>query len=481
MTKYSCSYNVPTVIYIYLVYGLAFIVMGSLIALQGNVPNAILPRLSLVLLALFGFVHGINEWVDMLIPELPPVAQVPLNRIGLGLITVSFAFLASAGVELLIGIHAWPGRTRILTASLIPLWTITILVSAYLANRLSPQMLSIGKPLARYLIAFPGAIITGYAFWRASKIPSVPVQAKLKFYLRATAVSFFLYAVFAGLIPESSPLFPSPWLTADSFYATTGIPIILLRAICAVAISIFLSQAFIIELANRSAYQKLRDEYLSLVAHDLRTPLTVILTTTQLLERSWASKPDQVPFWCANIGTSARNLDRMIENLLDTSLIESNRLILERRPINLYSLIREIAERIQPAYPEHALNIRVPKGEAVVNADTQRIEQVLLNLISNAAKYSDPRAPITIEAAVRAPEVIVSVTNQGTTIPADERPYLFKRYYQGQRREKKGSGIGLGLYIVKGLIEAHEGHVWLEPREGNLTTFRFSLPLMRVQ
>lgn len=469
-------------VYIHPLFGLALIAMGSLIALQGNVPNNILPRLALRLLALFGFAHGIHEWLDILtiVPGLPVSVLMPLDRIEFALITVSFAFLASAGVELLIGIREWPKRARILSVAVIPLVTTTVFLSVDLNSHSSQtigQTVGIGKPLARYLIAFPGALLTGYALWKASNLTFEPVRRSCSFCLRAAAVAFFFYAIFSGLIPENSYSLPSSWLTADSFFATTGVPVVLFRAACAIAISIFLSQAFTIELANRLAYQQLREEYLSHVAHDLRTPLTVILSTAQLLERSAESKPDRVRFWSSNIQTNARNLNRMIEDLLDTSLIESKRLVLQKSPADLCRLVRHVAERIKPAYPKSEIQVRIPEGEVIVNMDPQRIEQALVNLISNAVKYSSPRTPITVEAGVESGEVVVSVTNQGIEISEEDRPYLFERYYRGEKRKKKGSGLGLGLYIVKGLIEAHEGRIWLEPNDEKLTIFRFALPL----
>jgi signal transduction histidine kinase len=113
-----------------------------------------------------------------------------------------------------------------------------------------------------------------------------------------------------------------------------------------------------------------------------------------------------------------------------------------------------------------------------VDVDLVRLEQVFLNLLSNAGKYSFPNTPIKVQVTPRHDEVRVSVTSTGPSIPAEARPHLFDRFYRA-KAAAQGSmpGVGLGLYLARGLVEAHGGRIWIEPQRGDVTTFTFAIPI----
>jgi signal transduction histidine kinase len=166
----------------------------------------------------------------------------------------------------------------------------------------------------------------------------------------------------------------------------------------------------------------------------------------------------------------------MVSDLMDVSQIENNRLTLERRLLDLDSLVREVVERQQMVAPDRRLELHVDGPVLKVYVDPLRIDEVLTNLLTNALKYSDPATPIKVGVQTVGNKVVVLVTNQGPGISSDELPKLFGRYYRTTRGRASAGGLGLGLHIAKGLIDAHGGRIWAESTPGQTTTFGFALP-----
>lgn len=221
---------------------------------------------------------------------------------------------------------------------------------------------------------------------------------------------------------------------------------------------------------------RLRAEWNSVVAHDLRQPLNTITLTAQLLARKKATAPELAKP-TEKIISSALRLNRMINDLLDLSRLEVRKLALSRQPIDLSLLVRTSVDRIALEDPDRRCEVRVLSEIPMVNVDADRIAQVMDNLLSNAFKYGSPETPVEIEVKSEGEEVAVAVTNEGSGIAADELPHLFQRFHRTDEA-KRGSikGIGLGLHIVQQLIEAHGGHIKVESTPGAKTTFRFTIP-----
>ncbi|MGK4008301.1 PAS domain S-box protein [Sorangium sp. So ce1036] len=218
--------------------------------------------------------------------------------------------------------------------------------------------------------------------------------------------------------------------------------------------------------------ERRREEWTSVVAHDLRQPISTIVLKASVLARQ-----PQCSDKAGHILASAMQINRMITDLLDASRLESRRLELTRVEVDLPALARATVERAADATRGHRVDVEVLGEVPPLTADPGRLEQVLTNLLSNAARYGTPGAPIRIAVGRRGGEVLVAVENEGKDIAPEELPTLFARYYR-TREAKAGSavGVGLGLYIVRGLIEAHGGRVWAESASGK-TTFQFTLPL----
>jgi signal transduction histidine kinase len=179
-----------------------------------------------------------------------------------------------------------------------------------------------------------------------------------------------------------------------------------------------------------------------------------------------------------SILTGAKRMERMVSDLLDASRIEARRLTLAKEPVDLPGLVREVVERAIETTRGHRVVVEIRRDIATIQADPARLEQILGNLLSNAAKYSYPDTEILVEAEPLPEKVMVSVTNQGGGIAPEDSEALFSRFSRTRAAvEGKVPGLGLGLYITKGLVEAHRGEIWVESEKGKTTTFRFTLPV----
>lgn len=228
--------------------------------------------------------------------------------------------------------------------------------------------------------------------------------------------------------------------------------------------------------------QKMREEWTSVIAHDLRQPIGVIKMNAEFLQRSRSCEADERSrVACDRIRSSASSLARMVDDLLDISQMEAQRLTLDRKWVDPRVIVREIAERLSPLTRDFRMTIDEHGSLDPVYVDPVRIEQVLGNLISNAAKYGEKGSEIHIQLNPHEESLEISVTNQGRGIPAEEIPMIFSRFSRSRSTQGSGiPGLGLGLYICKGLIDAHGGRIWVESIPGDTTTFHFTVPTRLV-
>jgi len=221
----------------------------------------------------------------------------------------------------------------------------------------------------------------------------------------------------------------------------------------------------------------MREEWTSIVAHDLRQPITIVTLTAAALSKRYAARPsDGDAKLVERIGSAAARLSRMIDDLLDASRIEANRLDIQPRELDLPRLVAEVVDRAPNTAGRCVVSVQ-PLGEIHVFADPERIEQVLSNLLSNAVKYGDAGTDIHVDVASRNDHVEVTVTNRGRGITAPELALLFSRFSRSREARAGGTpGLGLGLYISRGLIEAQGGRMWVKSVPGAETSFHFTLP-----
>jgi PAS domain S-box-containing protein len=227
--------------------------------------------------------------------------------------------------------------------------------------------------------------------------------------------------------------------------------------------------------------ERLRKEWTSIVAHDLRQPLDAITMATGILPSLQESDREAQRVMLQRIQASTQHLARMIDDLMDMSLLEANRLKLERSWADPEAATREAIERLRQGI-ENPIRVEVTGSPARWCVDAMRVEQVLANLLSNAAKYGEPGAPIDVRLDRKPDGVEIAVTNSGGGIDPEELPRLFDRFARSKMSKSSGvSGLGLGLYISKGIAEAHGGRIWADGVPGKRTTFHLSLPTVEAR
>jgi signal transduction histidine kinase len=224
------------------------------------------------------------------------------------------------------------------------------------------------------------------------------------------------------------------------------------------------------------AATRARDEVLATVSHDLKNPLGTIYTSSTLL-LDVELRPDAHRRQLEIIRRTAERMDRLIQDLLDVSRIESGHLPLEPRPESARSLIIEASDLLQgiARAKDITLHRELPGTDAAVRADRNRVLQVFSNLIGNAVKFTAAGGGVTLGAAVADDHVRFAVSDTGVGITAEDLPRIFDRFWRGS----EGGGSGLGLAIARGIVEAHGGEITAESGPGG-TTFTFTLPLAAV-
>ncbi|WP_432985744.1 ATP-binding protein [Dactylosporangium sp. CA-233914] len=225
---------------------------------------------------------------------------------------------------------------------------------------------------------------------------------------------------------------------------------------------------------------RLKSEFVATVSHELRTPLTSIRGYTEILadSDSTALGPTERKI-VGIIDRNGRRLLDLIEDLLTFSRIESGTLTLDLGPVRLRALVDAACEAIRPAMEAAGLQLALDVDEhiPVVQGDGEQLERVVLNLLDNAVKFSDPAGTVTVTGRERDGEVVLWVRDTGFGIPESEQGMIFQRFFRtadAQRRAIKGSGLGLA--ISKAIVEAHGGWIALESIEGSGTTVGFGLP-----
>jgi PAS domain S-box-containing protein len=214
-------------------------------------------------------------------------------------------------------------------------------------------------------------------------------------------------------------------------------------------------------------------EFISLVGHELRNPIASLKGYAQLMQRRAVYNPEAVE----TIVRQTNRLNRLVGDLLDASRLEAGRLELRRTEVDLASRVRGVVEAMSELSDRHRVTLEAPDRPVVGWWDRDRLEQIMDNLVGNAIKYSPDGGPVTVRVEDRGDEVVVSVADEGTGIAPGSLPYLFERFYRAPDAvDGPAKGIGLGLYVCKGLVEAMGGRIWVESELGRGSTFSFTLP-----
>ncbi|MBZ4374495.1 cell wall metabolism sensor histidine kinase WalK [Corallococcus sp. AS-1-6] len=237
--------------------------------------------------------------------------------------------------------------------------------------------------------------------------------------------------------------------------------------------------AILRDVTERRDLEKLREEYVGLISHDLRNPLNTINLRAHLLQRALHErKLEREGHMAQAIIHNVEWMSTMIEELLEGSRLESGRVNLRREARDLGRFLEEVLERDVP--PDARERFRLHRQEPLppVPMDAARMERVVTNLLTNALKYSPTGTPVDVRLSAVHDHAVVSVTNQGAGLSPRDAARLFDKYYRTEDgRSADGKGLGLGLYISRLIVEAHGGHIWVESEPGRGVTFFFSVPM----
>jgi signal transduction histidine kinase len=225
----------------------------------------------------------------------------------------------------------------------------------------------------------------------------------------------------------------------------------------------------------REEATRLKEDFLSAAAHDLKTPLTTLLGQAQLMQRRLRGNPEwrPDPAGVDRMAEEAMRMRRLVEDLLEASRSERGGFIAERRVVDLEALAREVVAQA----PAQDHELVVVGGPALMVGDRNRMRQVVQNLVENAVKYSPDGGRVTVEVAQKDGEARLTVCDEGVGIPEDDLVRIFERFQRGARaNDRRFPGMGVGLYLCKSIVEEHGGRIWAESELGSGSQFHVSMP-----
>jgi len=237
--------------------------------------------------------------------------------------------------------------------------------------------------------------------------------------------------------------------------------------------------AVVRDITERKKIDELKDEFIGLVSHELRSPLTVVIGAvhTALTEMERLS-PEDTRQLLEDAAAEADILSHLLGNLLELSRAQANRLVLYVEPLDVRIVVKGVIDKIGPRHPEHGFTANVPAGLPPLYGDRLRIERILYNLLENAAKYSPRGEDVLVSAKRDRERLTIGVTDRGVGISVEHQAALFQPFQRLEDSVRAGvKGIGLGLLVCRRLVEAHGGRIWVESEPGKGSTFYFTLPL----
>jgi len=224
--------------------------------------------------------------------------------------------------------------------------------------------------------------------------------------------------------------------------------------------------------------EEMKSTFISVISHELKTPVALIKGYAGTLRRPDAEwDTETIRESMKIIEEESDRLTELIENLLDASRLQAGQLQLQKTEVQIDHLAARIVQDFRTQTKRHTFHLDFAPDFPAIQADPERLRQVLNNLLSNAIKYSPEQGRITVSGRHDDQHVYVAVSDQGIGIPAGERDRIFDRFYRVESAlSRRTQGAGLGLYLVKSIVEAHRGRIWVSSSPGQGSTFVFSLP-----
>ena len=237
--------------------------------------------------------------------------------------------------------------------------------------------------------------------------------------------------------------------------------------------------SFISTEEERLAREENLKDLIDIASHELRHPVTLMKAYSISLKDMWGDLDDaKREQMLSGLDSGADRMEKLVHELLEVSRIERGRFRLNRREISLKPLIESMVSELRQKGAENEFDVSIPEDIGVQDVDPERLAELLIILLDNAADYSSPGSRIDIEVVGVDEGALISVLDRGPGIPEKDRRRVFERFYQVEDAlHHSKPGIGLGLYIAKEIVEAHGGRIWHEPREGGGSIFRFTIPM----
>ena len=217
-----------------------------------------------------------------------------------------------------------------------------------------------------------------------------------------------------------------------------------------------------------------KDEFIALASHELKTPLTSIDAYLQILAQRVADEKNKT--FVFRTQHQLKKLRALVEDLLDISRIEAGKLYFAREEFDICEVIEDAVDMIANANPDYVIVFDPEVNSCLVTGDAHRVEQVVVNLLTNAVRYAPDSNQIKVMLIQQTGEVKIGVEDFGIGIPHDKLQNIFSRYYRVHDSTGKGSGLGIGLYLCQEIVTRHHGKIWAESTPGKGSTFWFTLP-----
>ena len=232
------------------------------------------------------------------------------------------------------------------------------------------------------------------------------------------------------------------------------------------------------DLTQQRGLEKMRQEFVGNVSHELRTPLASLQALTETLQGGAIEDLPKARHFLSRMEVEIEKLTQMVMELLDLSRIESGRVALKRELTNVFALLNAPVERMRPQAERAGISLTLDCSMELpeISVDVERMEQVLINLIHNAIKFTPASGSINLSAQENSGNMILQIKDSGTGISEEDLPRIFERFYKTDHARSSG-GTGLGLSISKHVVEAHGGKIWVESKPGSGSTFFISIPL----
>jgi len=281
-----------------------------------------------------------------------------------------------------------------------------------------------------------------------------------------------------ALVLRSARLTYQLWLTV---YSSLDYPLVLLDESLGLTVSILTALGVYkigpLFIAFRRA-EEARDTYIHTISHDLRNPLTVIRGHTEIfMTDDMIVKSKGLLESAEAILEGADRIKGLLDDLLDAARWDGGQLKIRKEPVNLSQFLQHLIDTSFQEDEDRRIDFEKTTYETLILAEQDRLSRIIMNLMANALKYSPPKSPVVCRLKQSKNEVILSISNEGEGIRPEDLPHIFDRYYRAKRISGGRDGLGLGLFITRILVEAHDGKIWVENSPGRGCTFNVAFPL----